>query len=287
MARLARIRILLLTLVTPFVLVANPAGASPVSGDGVTAASGSKGPIGWETYRRLDLLPYVGSGVQTRQFSSFGRDGSNDDGFSGQYSCLRQSNGCVIAEDRGPGEVASIWFTRDGGDVSATGQLTIELGDFNGDGRDDIATFTRGTAADVFVALSTGTRFFGTGVNWNDWFAAGSELPGVGDVDNDGRDDIITFTGGTSADVYVARSTGSAFGAGALWHDSVAPGSDVPGVGDFNGDGRADVVDLTRGTAADTFVAVSSGTAFGAATKWHDYFAANDEWPRPGLIPPP
>ena len=38
-------------------------------------------------------------------------------------------------------------------------------GDFNGDRRTDIVTFTRGSAADVYVALSNGSRFVGTGVD--------------------------------------------------------------------------------------------------------------------------
>ncbi len=38
------------------------------------------------------------------------------------------------------------------------------VGDFNGDGKADIATFTRGATGDVFVALSTGAAFTGTGV---------------------------------------------------------------------------------------------------------------------------
>ncbi|BCJ75435.1 hypothetical protein CS0771_49790 [Catellatospora sp. IY07-71] len=105
-----------------------PPGASARSAAAVVvAAATDRGPVGWDVYRRLDELPLLAAGTQTRQFSSFGRDGSNDDGFSGAYSCLRQSGGCVIAEDRGPGEVQSIWFTRDSGDVSATGWIRIEL----------------------------------------------------------------------------------------------------------------------------------------------------------------
>ena len=87
------------------------------------------GPVGWDTYRQLDRVPELTpSGVRTYQFSSFDRTGGNDDGFDGTYSCLREDDtGCVIAEDTGAGEVQSIWFTRDGGDVSATGTIRIEL----------------------------------------------------------------------------------------------------------------------------------------------------------------
>ncbi|HEY3558057.1 MAG TPA: DUF2961 domain-containing protein [Kribbella sp.] len=86
------------------------------------------GPVGWDVYRNLDRLPELQTGIRTKQFSSFGRDGTNNDGFDGTYSCLRTTDaGCVIAEDSGPGEVASIWFTRDGGNVSKTGTITVEL----------------------------------------------------------------------------------------------------------------------------------------------------------------
>jgi hypothetical protein len=87
----------------------------------------AKGPTGWATYRHLEQLPGLSCGVQTRQFSSFDRTGGNDDGFAGTYSCLRQDDGCVIAEKRGPGEIDSIWFTRDGGDVRNDGNIRIEL----------------------------------------------------------------------------------------------------------------------------------------------------------------
>jgi hypothetical protein len=93
-----------------------------------TYAGNDNGPVGWDVYRNLDRLPELQTGVRTKQFSSFGRDGTNNDGFDGTYSCLRTTDaGCVIAEDSGPGEVASIWFTRDEGNVTKTGTITVEL----------------------------------------------------------------------------------------------------------------------------------------------------------------
>src|SRR3954447_4990969 len=161
----------------------------------------------------------------------------------------------------------------------AGGGFSGVAGDFNGDGRDDIATFTRGPAADVYVALSTGSWFVGTGVKWHDYFAVGSETPLVGDFNGDGRDDIATFTRGAAADVYVAVSTGSSLvGTGVKWHDYFAVGSETPAVGDFNGDGRDDIATFTRGAAADVYVALSTGRSFaGTGVKWHDYFAAGSE----------
>ncbi|GLY71769.1 glycoside hydrolase family 172 protein [Actinoallomurus iriomotensis] len=120
--RLRRLAVLLLAAGT-LTGVTTHAQAAPVS---------AKGPVGWDLYRHPDRLARLTTGVQTKQFSSFDRTGGNNDGFNGTYSCLRTTaDGCVIAEHDGAGEVDAIWFTRDEGDVRATGNITITL-----DGRD-------------------------------------------------------------------------------------------------------------------------------------------------------
>jgi hypothetical protein len=166
----------------------------------------------------------------------------------------------------------------------AGGGLSGVAGDFNGDGRDDIVTFTRGAAADVYVALSTGSSFSGSGVKWHDHFAGGTQTPLVGDFNGDGRDDIAAFTKGSSADVYVALSKGSSFAPTVRkWHNFFAVGSEIPAVGDFNGDGKDDIVTFTRGAAADVYVALSTGSSFaGTGWKWHDFFAVGSEIPAVG-----
>jgi hypothetical protein len=150
------------------------------------------------------------------------------------------------------------------------------VGDINGDGKDDIVTFTRGSAGDVYVALSDGTSF-GASVKAHDWFAPGGEQPRVGDVNGDGKDDIVTFTNDSLGDVYVALSDGTGFGAGAKWHDWFAPNGEFPYVGDFDGDGKADIVTFTKNSSADVYVALSTGSAFGAGTKWNDFFGLAGE----------
>jgi hypothetical protein len=160
---------------------------------------------------------------------------------------------------------------------SVTGEVPL-TGDFDGDGRADIVTFTRGDAADVYVALSNGSGFAGTSVKWHDFFATGTEYPAVGDVNGDGRDDIISFTRGATADVWVALSTGSGFGPGVKWADSFSINNERPAVGDFDGDGRDDVVTFTGGAQADVFVALSNGSAFvQEGWLWHDNFAVGAE----------
>lgn len=88
--------------------------------------------VGWDTYRRLDLLPYLSADTQSLQLSSFDRSGGDFDISTGNKNgtggCLAPGGaGCVIAEDHGAGEVDSIWLTRDGGNLRAIGNIRVEL----------------------------------------------------------------------------------------------------------------------------------------------------------------
>lgn len=168
------------------------------------------------------------------------------------------------------------------------------VGDFNGDGRDDIAVLLRSTVTDsgqgdVYVALSTGSAF-GPSQKWHDYFCLGNEIPGVGDFNGDGRDDLVTFVrdawpGASQGDVFVALSTGSAFsGTAVRWHSFFCVGNEIPMVGDFTGDGKADIAtfihETTSGTGrGDVYVATSTGTAFGPGRLWNGYFCLGDEVP--------
>ncbi|MEV4755502.1 DUF2961 domain-containing protein [Micromonospora sp. NPDC049559] len=161
------------------------------------------------------------------------------------------------------------------------------VGDFDGDGRDDIAVITGGAAADVFVSLSNGVAFVQEGWLWHTNFAVGNELAGAGDVDGDGRDDVVTFTRGSAADVFVSLSDGGRFVQNAWkWHDFFAVDAESPGLADVDGDGLTDIVTFTRGAPeqSDVWVARSTATAFGPSAKWHDAFGSLAEIPRPSLI---
>ncbi|MBS4728716.1 DUF2961 domain-containing protein [Mycobacterium sp. SM1] len=108
---------------------AGDAGAAPaepaLAGPGATL-------VGWDTLRRLDRLPYLSAGTQSLEVSSFDRTGGDFDLSTGNRNgtggCLAPGGaGCVVAEDRGAGEIDSIWFTRDRGNVRAIGAIRIEL----------------------------------------------------------------------------------------------------------------------------------------------------------------
>ena len=56
-----------------------------------------------------------------------------------------------------------------------------------------------------------------------------------------------------------AREVPAAFvGTGWKWHDNFCFGTEVPLVGDFNGNGRDDVAAFTRGSTGNAYVALSN-----------------------------
>ncbi len=151
----------------------------------------------------------------------------------------------------------------------------VRVGDFNGDGKDDIATAVMNSAGHVVVALSNGTAFTGTAL-WNGHVLAG-EIFLPGDFNGDRKDDIVIFTKGSTNDALVQLSNGSTFGGATLWHGNIASGSKVPLVGDFNADGYDDIVVFAMDSTGDVHVALSNGSSFGSLTLWNGWFGLPGE----------
>src|SRR5439155_427520 len=125
---------------------------------------------------------------------------------------------------------------------------------------------------------------------WHDSFCLGAATCKIGDFNGDGKSDIVTFvrssvTGKHAGDVLVALSDGTEFlpqGNAPIWKKSFCTGAEVCDVGDFNGDGKDDIILFKRSSATgkdagDVLVALSDGTQFGPATVWHDFFCISTE----------
>ncbi|MFO0723100.1 MAG: FG-GAP-like repeat-containing protein [Myxococcota bacterium] len=147
------------------------------------------------------------------------------------------------------------------------------LADVNGDGRPDIVGFGQ---AGVYTSLATtrfGTTVYGStnfviaDFGYDQGWRVEEHERLLGDVDGDGRADIVAF--GRDG-VWLARSNGPGFDAPIL---VLAAFGSVQGwtktqhvrvLADVNGDGRADIVGFG---ANATSVALSTGTGFGQPTQ--------------------
>jgi HYR domain/FG-GAP-like repeat/FG-GAP repeat len=119
------------------------------------------------------------------------------------------------------------------------------IGDFNGDGRPDVVvagpgpliSFCGDTAAwVVYGKASTGAVALGDPQGQAEFLWPGENAAGAGDVNGDGRPDVIVGTdiGGNGATVRFA-------GGGGFSMTGAGTGFSTAGVGDVNGDGLADV----------------------------------------------
>lgn len=157
-------------------------------------------------------------------------------------------------------------------------------GDFNGDGREDVAVgrLENVTTKKWWVSLSSGTAF-GNAQVWSTDFGNAGDRWFTGDANGDGKDDLILARqhDPTQVQWYVTLSNGSRFGQNKSWKSDFGNAGDVLLVGDFNGDGKTDVSagrQLTP-TQVRWYVALSTGSSFGNYQIWDEDFGnAGDSW---------
>ena len=182
------------------------------------------------------------------------------------------------------------------------------VGDFNDDRRIDIIRFPQRAVAGVGPApayvrlVQTGAAMFDNESAWHSFFSLKGEIPLVGDFNGDKKDDITTFAqkeqkfaNGTPigpAPVWVSLSDGTKFGTSRVWHTFFSLKGEIPLVGDFNGDGKSDIVTFVQkaqtnanGTPigpAPVWVSLSNGSQFGTSRIWHTFFSLAGEIPLVG-----
>lgn len=134
----------------------------------------------------------------------------------------------------------------------------MAIGDFNGDGMDDIVTANY-AGNDISVLIATGSDSFATAVSYDAGFTEGSAI-GIGHVNSDSNLDIIAlFHNSSSARISVFRGNGD--GTFQTPVNTTAGGASTSGgliVADFNDDSLDDVV-VSTGTTIKLYSSNGSG----------------------------
>ena len=199
-------------------------------------------------------------------------NGANSDGTtSGDYiytmnaaTCLLPNGSNFDADNRADIAVfrpsAGAWYRLNSSNGAFSGVQfgangdRITPGDYDGDGRNDIAVFRNGN---WFVIYSSNQSFNAF------QFGSAGDIPVIGDYSGDGRSELAVFRPSAGA-WYILNLANNQFTA-VQW----GANSDKPVGGDFDGDGRSDVA-VYRPSAGAWYILQSStnsfrGVQFGAA----------------------
>jgi hypothetical protein len=120
---------------------------------------------------------------------------------------------------------------------------SVVVGDFNGDGKLDIAVTNAGVDT-VSVLMGNGNGTFQPAVNYNTVGNDPTSLA-VGDFNNDGHPDLVTANSGDNTVSVLVNNGNGTFQPAVSY--AVGPLPTSVAVGDFNGDGKLDLVTANAG----------------------------------------
>ena len=170
----------------------------------------------------------------------------------------------------------TVWWESNPGSWNAQ-KAKMMAGDFNGDGKTDVAqAFDYGNSTTkVWMWLSTGSGFQTPTVWWDysTWSMPNSRFV-AGDFNGDSKTDLLGayYYGTNTTKFWVSLSTGSTFGAATVWWTSTSwnMNQSTFHVGDFTGDGKSDILGTFDYLTSTTkyWVMTCNGSSFSAGTAW-------------------
>ncbi len=214
-----------------------------------------------------------GQVIPQAQLADFNGDGKTDYAilrnnapFAGQFQWWVQNNGSTSNSQ-------VLTWGISASDVPATG-------DYDGDGKADIAVFRRNATSSgfwVFQSSTSTARFIR--------FGAPTDIPVVADYDGDGKDDAAIYRGATTtggqSQFWWLASRGNL--ANAQIPVNWGTMNDIPVTGDFNGDGRADfAVQRSVGAGSVFYIHASNGNVDANTTNTIVQFGSSGDLPVAG-----
>jgi CHRD domain/FG-GAP-like repeat/PKD domain len=133
------------------------------------------------------------------------------------------------------------------------------VGDFDGDGKADILWRNSVTGED-YIFFMNGTTVLGTSGYTNAVPDLHWQVAGIGDFDGDGKADILWRNGTTGEDFIFLMNGTTVLGTSAYTNAVQDLHWQVAGIGDFDGDGKSDIL-WRNSTTGEDYVFLMSGTA--------------------------
>ena len=194
----------------------------------------------------------------------------NNDVF-GNLTWQQQSGGLVELQflfdtsNLGGGVIQNSPFTL-GWTVAATG-------DFNGDHQEDLV-YRRSSDGVTEIQFLNGTTPIGGGVIANNPFDASWNIVGTGDFNGDGNTDLIWQQPSSGLVEIQLINGGVAVGGGLIQNNPFGAGWSIVATGDFNGDGKSDLVWRNQSTSLVEIQFLDRSQAIGGGAIANNAFGA-------------
>jgi len=200
----------------------------------------------------------------------------NDFNGDGRSDILWRSNAGQLSDWLGQASGGFVTNDTNAMTGAPTNWHVVGTGDFNGDGRSDILWRSDSGQLSDWLANANGS-FAGNDANAMTQVSTSWHVAGTGDFNGDGRSDILWRSDSGQLSDWLANANGG-FASNDANAMSGAPTSwKVAGTGDFNGDGRTDILwrndngQLSDwlGQANGGFASNDANAMTGAPTSWH------------------
>jgi hypothetical protein len=148
-------------------------------------------------------------------------------------------------------------------EAPSTGWVIQGVGDFNGDGDADIL-WQNSITGQLDIWLMNGTTLTTSGSPGTEAPSTGWVIQGVGDFNGDKMADIL-WQNSSTGQLYIWLMNGTSLGSsGSPGTEAQSTGWTIEGVGDFNGDGMADIL-WTNGQTGQVYVWLMNGTSLSSS----------------------
>jgi hypothetical protein len=228
------------------------------------------------TFNVGTFSPWPGYGIPNGQWltGDFNGDGKTD-----VLHLVQKTNYAHVWTSKGDGTFSVGTFSPWPSYGIPNGQWLT--GDFNGDGKTDVLHLVQNTNyAHVWTSKGDGTFNVGTFSPWPSYGIPNGEWL-TGDFNGDGKTDVLHLVQSTNyAHVWMSKGNGT-FNVGSF---SPWPSYGIPNgewhTGDFNGDGKTDVLHLVQKTNyAHVWTSKGDGTFnVGSFSPWASYGIPNGQW---------